>query len=441
MKKNYLYVLALLLLIPFSVYAAVNANVVTLNATVDGNVIGFEGTTEGGSTAVMCKLYDSENEIITMLSLAVNENEFNGIFPVTENGTYKITCANYEGGTIVSKSVTVAADVEEHTVTFNTDGGSNVADQKVENGLKATRPEAPTKDGYDFDDWYEDATFTTLFDFNEPITEDVTIYAKWNEKPVEKITVSFNTNGGNEIEPIEIEVNEKIQPPEVPTKEGYTFDDWYEDATFTTRFDFDAPITENIILYANWIDNLANYTVSDDNGNLVVFKDEPEHEFHLNIFDFSSLTDEELEELEISREEYDQVFDIIIDATKDKGDLLAFYEIIVTDENDSELTETLGGNIKIKIKLTEEMKKYNKFRLIYFKDDFTTEKPIELKVEGDYLVGELEHLSNYALVGSVVENSSNPKTNDNINIWIGMFIISALGLAFSAFMSFKKKNY
>ncbi len=65
------------------------------------------------------------------------------------------------------------------TVSFDTDGGTEIPDQSIISGGKATKPADPTKTGYTFEGWYEDELFTTAFDFTEAITEDTTIYAKF----------------------------------------------------------------------------------------------------------------------------------------------------------------------------------------------------------------------------------------------------------------------
>ena len=70
------------------------------------------------------------------------------------------------------------------TVTFESNGGSSVASQTVEKGDPATKPAAPTRDGYVFDNWYTDnGTFTTIFSFKTLITADITLYASWKEIP------------------------------------------------------------------------------------------------------------------------------------------------------------------------------------------------------------------------------------------------------------------
>ena len=65
------------------------------------------------------------------------------------------------------------------TVTFNTDGGTNIPAQTVTDGNTATKPADPEKDGYTFVNWYADDTFTEIYDFASPVTADITIYAKF----------------------------------------------------------------------------------------------------------------------------------------------------------------------------------------------------------------------------------------------------------------------
>lgn len=70
--------------------------------------------------------------------------------------------------------------VTTHTVTFDSDGGSEVASQTVEDGAKVTEPADPTKSDYTFGGWYKENTLTTEWDFeNDTVTDDITLYAKW----------------------------------------------------------------------------------------------------------------------------------------------------------------------------------------------------------------------------------------------------------------------
>ena len=68
-----------------------------------------------------------------------------------------------------------------YTVTFNSNGGSNVSSQSVVSGGKVTKPADPTKSGYKFDGWYTDSTLKTAFDFSTSIYSSRTLYAKWTE--------------------------------------------------------------------------------------------------------------------------------------------------------------------------------------------------------------------------------------------------------------------
>ncbi|MBQ6018071.1 MAG: InlB B-repeat-containing protein [Clostridiales bacterium] len=85
-----------------------------------------------------------------------------------------------------SKNTDGNEDNKNFTVTFDTNGGSEIESQQVNNGGTAKEPKDPTKDGFTFGGWYEDATFTAVFDFAMPITADVKVYAKWEEIEAEQ---------------------------------------------------------------------------------------------------------------------------------------------------------------------------------------------------------------------------------------------------------------
>ena len=79
-------------------------------------------------------------------------------------------------------TVTAQWKTAVYTVTFDSKGGSEVPEQFVEYGGKATEPDEPTRSGFNFDTWYSDSACTQIFDFNTPITGDITLYAKWAQK-------------------------------------------------------------------------------------------------------------------------------------------------------------------------------------------------------------------------------------------------------------------
>ncbi|WP_353092719.1 InlB B-repeat-containing protein [Tissierella praeacuta] len=146
----------------------------------------------------------------------------------------------------------VEPTVKKYTVTFNTNGGNNIASIEVEEGQKLTKQSNPTKEGYKFIGWYEDSSLTKEFNFNTEITNDLTVYVKWEKELAKEYTVIFNTDGGNSINSKKLTVGEKVSRPSDPTKEGHKFIGWYEDSNLTKVFNFNTPITKDITLYAKW---------------------------------------------------------------------------------------------------------------------------------------------------------------------------------------------
>ena len=76
------------------------------------------------------------------------------------------------------------------TVTFDFDNGTEMKTEKVENGNTISAPAAPTKEGYVFDGWYTDVALTQKYDFSKPVIDDMTLYAKWEEVPVDTYVVT-----------------------------------------------------------------------------------------------------------------------------------------------------------------------------------------------------------------------------------------------------------
>ena len=97
-----------------------------------------------------------------------------------------------DGGTKVSPSTTMGAadttlyarwSVNSYTVSFDSDGGSNVPAQKVRYGSKASRPADPTRAGHTFQGWYTSRDGGSKYDFGTAVTGDVTLHAHWAKEP------------------------------------------------------------------------------------------------------------------------------------------------------------------------------------------------------------------------------------------------------------------
>ena len=161
-----------------------------------------------------------------------------------ENGEEKITSDT----SLYAKWTNIS-----YTVTFEPNNGTPIEPQTIGEGGTATQPTEPTRSGYVFKGWYTENTFKNLFSFSTAITENLTLYAKWNQLH----TVTFNSNDGSNIEPIKVENDSIVKKPTPdPTKEGYAFVSWHTHATTqdnTTLFDFtNTKITEDLTLYAKW---------------------------------------------------------------------------------------------------------------------------------------------------------------------------------------------
>lgn len=172
---------------------------------------------------------------------------------------------------VVTADVTVYAKwLHSYTVTFDSNGGSAVTSQTVNEGVRATAPVAPTLEGYVFSGWYSDIGLTIAYDFTTAVvTADLTLYAKWTIAQKNSYTVSFNSNGGTAVADQTVEEGAVAMAPPAPTKLGHTFDGWYSDSALTIAYGFTAPVTEGITLYANW--KLNSYTVSfNSNGGSTV---------------------------------------------------------------------------------------------------------------------------------------------------------------------------
>ncbi|MBR5420470.1 MAG: InlB B-repeat-containing protein, partial [Lachnospiraceae bacterium] len=145
------------------------------------------------------------------------------------------------------------------SVSFNMlDHGDSVSSQKVLKGECAERPADPVAEGFVFGGWYTSAECKEeeLFDFNTPVNEDITLYAKWTERAGQTVyTVSFSMmDHGDPIDPVEVISGNKVIKPADPVDADYDFGGWYTSAECKEgeAFDFDTPIKGDITLYAKW---------------------------------------------------------------------------------------------------------------------------------------------------------------------------------------------
>ena len=204
--------------------------------------------------------------------------EFKGWF-TNEDGS---TEYNFENA--ITGPTTIYAKWEKavtYDLIFNVESGKihpafddikNVPEvQHVVNGKVATKPIDPTATGYKFINWYISDTFETVYDFASAVSENKTIYAKWE---LQKYTITYEVNGGV-FEPeykliTEREYGKEVLLPTATdiTKHGYTFAGWYEDDTFikSAGTKIDSDVSKDVTLYANWTKNANTFIITFDSN-------------------------------------------------------------------------------------------------------------------------------------------------------------------------------
>lgn len=162
----------------------------------------------------------------------------------------------------------IGCSKKSYTVTFEVNGGSSIEDIVVLEG-EHLQEVTSTKQGYTLKGWGIDKDFSKLWDFtNDVVTDNMTLYALWekvNNDPI-TYTITFNTNGGTQLNSITVNAGESATAPNNPTKEGFTFDNWYTDEELTQVYVWTTKVSTNITLYANWIET-KSYTATLVFGN------------------------------------------------------------------------------------------------------------------------------------------------------------------------------
>ena len=183
-------------------------------------------------------------------------------------------------GFIFTENTTVYAVWENigFTITFDKNGGSSVsAETMVTNpdGKLSELPTAERSGRYRFKGWYTEKSGGTEVTKETVFTEDTTVYAQWSYTggsfggggggiSVTRYTVTFDTQGGSEIDSVRVTRNSTVAKPEEPTREGYIFEGWYTDKECSEAYDFDTKVTKNITLYAKWTEETPDEPTDPD---------------------------------------------------------------------------------------------------------------------------------------------------------------------------------
>ena len=230
-------------------------------STVDGGekVYGFEDVYTKNEALTLYPVWNTNKYTITF-----DTNGGSEIAPITQDyGTQIAAPANptrkgytFKGWdkeipeTMPAENITVKAqwEINQYTITFDTNGGSEIAPITQDYGTKITAPDNPTRKGYTFKGWDKEIPETMP-------AENITVKAQWK---INQYTITFDTNGGSEIAPITQDYGTEITTPDNPTRKGYTFKGWDKEIPETMA-------AENMTVKAQW--EINQYTITfDTNG-------------------------------------------------------------------------------------------------------------------------------------------------------------------------------
>ena len=198
---------------------------------------------------------------INQYTISFDTNGGSEIAPITQDYGTKITAPadptrkgyTFKGWdkeipkTMPAENMTVKAqwEINRYTITFDTAGGSEIAPITQDYGTNITAPANPTRKGYTFKGWDKEIPETMP-------AENITVKAQWE---INQYTIAFDTNGGSEIAPITQDYGTEITAPADPTRKGYTFKGWDKEIPKTMP-------AENMTVKAQW--EINRYTITFD---------------------------------------------------------------------------------------------------------------------------------------------------------------------------------
>ena len=203
-----------------------------------GNIVGCTAREGGGVHVEAGGRFEMSAGTITGCTAGQEEGKTaNGVF-IAASGRFTQSPGAQITGEVIGA----------YTVTFQSEGGSEVASQ-IRANTPADQPADPTKEGYTFIGWYNGES---EWNFETPVTADLTLTAKWQ---LNQYTITFKPENGGQDIVIKQDYGTAITAPANPTKTGYTFAGW--DKTIPTTMP-----AGNMTITAQWTVN--QYTITFD---------------------------------------------------------------------------------------------------------------------------------------------------------------------------------
>ena len=312
----------------------------------------------------------------------------------------------------------------------------------------------PVREGFTFNGWELDGKIVTSIDSSYFANRDcIEITATYTQNTFkgDGIVLKLNANGGK-IDDKEFNSYDYIGGensgttmsllPYIPVRDGYTFNGWNTkkdgsgknynyvywrfwdiDEKTDKEFEKDTRIKEengyerykNITLYASWTKN--NEIKNDDEVKAsIIFAKEISKDYVL-----------ETKKVEVKKELADKNVKYVVDIN------------VLENGHIVKITDT---KMKIKIALPEDLKGYKKYEVVYIKDN-QIQETLPAIIEDEYIVFETTHLSEYGIVAtekSFASDIDNPKTGDNVMIYLSIGFLSIVGIVGASVIIYKKMN-
>lgn len=218
-------------------------------------------TITGISDAGSRIMYGDNEEVV-----AGNDGKFavSGNLDESQTSSVIMLCAqDFAENTSIPQTALVIKKIS-NTVTVNDSYAENSGSGEYSEGETVTI-KAGERSGYKFSGWTTDDSVqfadskSAETTFTMP-SKAVTVTANWTKSSGGngggggnvRYTVSFETNGGNDIASKTVTRNSVIKEPETPIKDGFDFEGWYTDKGLKTKYDFTEKVTKNFTLYAKW---------------------------------------------------------------------------------------------------------------------------------------------------------------------------------------------
>jgi uncharacterized repeat protein (TIGR02543 family) len=158
----------------------------------------------------------------------------------------------------------------QYTITFESHGGSVVQPVTANVGTAVSQPADPTWTGYTFVGWFNAETGGVLYSWPHVLTANITMHAQWQDNsqpPPTRYTITFESHGGSEVQPITVNEGTAVSKPADPTWAGYTFMGWFDAETGGVLYSWPHTLTATVTIHAQWTAIAYTVVYNANNGS------------------------------------------------------------------------------------------------------------------------------------------------------------------------------